>query len=684
MATSMCDPPGEKLYEKSVLGADIHHDPHGQEVYFEPLCDVAEQQVEDDEEFYGTSVMGSEYQVEDEYDPEMARSMIEEVMEDSRAESAQDITFLPPTHQATPSPDPDSTLEEKHEDRVPEAYNELQPIAHEVREESGSSGRTESTQQRGIDRPHPTVHPSNESLNQKGHDFNQPLARVKRRSVVAKNPAIDPNETMTSNSSGTDNGDGHVAGSSLDFLSDTKRSSLLNLPLVKGDHASSDTEVESMEYDRRKMFKNIKACRDPDLELVNEAQECSLLKLPIVRAVFASNSCLTLTTSTTTMKAGPVDADPTHDGPTVRTSSGTLGKMTGEINPQFIRVVLERLRRDEGFPFGLGLDFIKSTKSIFPLRLWLVDNNHISTKEMELRKALETQVQLARLFEVSSIICMVNGVVYDDPTDYSYAIMAPPESKVANESGAQPQRISKDAQATVKKLLKKSQKVPPKNLDWNSIMEDVKRRIQAIEAELLWNKQRVLLVIATDHLPVTDDSFCHAVASVQRLPVDLVARVVGTSNSENALNHYRGVVEERNLPLHVLGDFDDHERRVFRFNSWLNYARPLHVSRETGYEPRIFGILEEKTLNRDELREFLVRLFGRLAMVTAPDIYSQWSAFFPFLVKLNNSNGRHRRKLTGKLEPWIDMEKLNEFYFSPDSANPLDPTTLEAGIRLEI
>jgi hypothetical protein len=80
------------------------------------------------------------------------------------------------------------------------------------------------------------------------------------------------------------------------------------------------------------------------------------------------------------------------------------------------------------------------------------------------------------------------------------------------------------------------------------------------------------------------------------------------------------------------------------------------------YHHRVFDILDERPLNKDELREFLVVLFGRKAMLHAPDIHSEWAKFASFLNLVNKAEGQHWRTKTRHKEHWIDMKRLNRVY----------------------
>ena len=80
-----------------------------------------------------------------------------------------------------------------------------------------------------------------------------------------------------------------------------------------------------------------------------------------------------------------------------------------------------------------------------------------------------------------------------------------------------------------------------------------------------------------------------------------------------------------------------------------------------GFHDPILDELAERPLDKDELRELLILLFGKKAMLSAPDVH-EWREFHGFLCKLNHTEGKHWKATTGKMEHWIDLRKLNRTY----------------------
>jgi len=81
-----------------------------------------------------------------------------------------------------------------------------------------------------------------------------------------------------------------------------------------------------------------------------------------------------------------------------------------------------------------------------------------------------------------------------------------------------------------------------------------------------------------------------------------------------------------------------------------------------GYHDAILSDMAKRPLDKDELRELLVVLFGKKVMLSAPDIHTQWDEFYEFLTKLNKTEGKHWKAQTRRVERWIDVRKINKMY----------------------
>jgi len=109
-------------------------------------------------------------------------------------------------------------------------------------------------------------------------------------------------------------------------------------------------------------------------------------------------------------------------------------------------------------------------------------------------------------------------------------------------------------------------------------------------------------------------------------------------------------------------DFAAEGEEVRECNKWLTYGLPLHRMREMGFHHRIFDLLDERKLSKDELRDFFRILFGRGPMDEAPDPEGDWKGFCETVSRLLAKEKKQYSPHTKRMEPWIDMKRLNKEY----------------------
>ena len=119
----------------------------------------------------------------------------------------------------------------------------------------------------------------------------------------------------------------------------------------------------------------------------------------------------------------------------------------------------------------------------------------------------------------------------------------------------------------------------------------------------------------------------------------------------------------------MIDDYFHEAQQVNKNNSWLNYCMPLHRCREMGFHPRVFDLLDERLLNKDELLEFLKLAFGAAVIDKAPDVHTDWKSFCKFLQALLDLEMQHYNPRTKKMCQWIDMKELNRCYGSGSFKN---------------
>lgn len=198
-------------------------------------------------------------------------------------------------------------------------------------------------------------------------------------------------------------------------------------------------------------------------------------------------------------------------------------------------------------------------------------------------------------------------------------------------------------------------------------IETIHGRVAEIAGALASKGQAAVIVIATDGLPTdhagttTNDirrAFVQSLQRLQSLPVWIVIRLC--TDDREVVDFYNSLDSELEMSLEVLDDFLSEVAEVRRVNPWLNYTMPLHRIREMGYQHRVFDLLDERPLNKDELVEFLKIVFVP-GTDLLPNIHVDFAAFEKALSQIVQQP-KEWNFLTKKHEPWINMKSLRRVY----------------------
>jgi len=315
----------------------------------------------------------------------------------------------------------------------------------------------------------------------------------------------------------------------------------------------------------------------------------------------------------------------------------------------------------------------------FQSRIWVVDNSgsmqkpdghrivdtldHDSVKIVdgtrweEIRECVRYHIRMANLLQAPTRFRLLN---------HPGATVGAQEFGVAetihNNNGS-PQ----EQEQTATTILRKTR--PSGCTPLTAHMQEIYAIVSNMAPSLRRDGRKVVIVIATDGLPTDEGGiggayesrrFVEALRALEGLPVWVVIRLC--TDEDEVVNFYNDLDEQLELSLEVLDDYCGEAAEVYQFNPWLNYTLPLHRCREMGYHHRVFDLIDERTLTKSELREFMELIFGEDQMDGVPDPSVDWMGFTLNVERLLRREKPQWNPMTKTVTPWIDVRKLNRTY----------------------
>jgi Mg-chelatase subunit ChlD len=331
--------------------------------------------------------------------------------------------------------------------------------------------------------------------------------------------------------------------------------------------------------------------------------------------------------------------------------------------------------RAQGYTKGL-VQALARNSLIFPLRIWVVDNSGsmsagdghriVATRDQkdvrfvtcsrwaEIQETVEYHAQMATLLATPTVFRLLN-----DPG----SIIGPQQFSIGERGLENIDEDLRIARTTMQNT------APVGVTPLAEHVREIRSNVMALQQELVQKGQKVAIVLATDGLP-TDPygvsnstvraEFEHCLRSLEGLPVWLVIRLC--TDEDNVTEYYNNLDSQLELSLEVLDDFSGEAKEVYEYNKWLNYALPIHRIREMGFHHRLFDLLDERKLTLDELREFLILLYGQDLFDGVPDHHFDWDGFLGRLSTIIYQEKNQWNPITKKMEPWINIKKLKKAY----------------------
>jgi hypothetical protein len=217
-------------------------------------------------------------------------------------------------------------------------------------------------------------------------------------------------------------------------------------------------------------------------------------------------------------------------------------------------------------------------------------------------------------------------------------------------------------------------------------LKDILASLQLADPKCLKDKQ-ISMMIVTDGLPTDSEGekgedvnkeFVDTLYEFQTFPVSIVVRLL--TNEQQVVDFYRNL-ERQGDNLTVIGDFLGEAKLVAKHNPWLNYAYPLHLSRESGMN---IAAIHDRSLDFNELANSVAVLFDRNANALRPfdgtplsNPQTDYQSFRQEAEEDILRVGGLWNPVRKKVLPWIDLKELDRMYAS---GGPVPSATVESKV----
>lgn len=330
------------------------------------------------------------------------------------------------------------------------------------------------------------------------------------------------------------------------------------------------------------------------------------------------------------------------------------------------------LLKQQGFSSGLAYALAKNALA-YDHRIWVVDNSGsmqiADGHRILIRNDEYRVVESTRWEEIQDAVkyhCKMAALL-DSPT--LFKLLNNPGRAVGPQQFSVAERGDAYAEEDINKAMKIITKAKPGGVTpLTRHIHDIKRAIETMTPQLREDGKKVAIVLATDGLPTDEqgyggqaanEDFVRSLRTLEGLPIWIVIRLC--TDQDSVTEFYNGLDAQLELSLEVLDDFVGEAGEVYRCNSWINYALPIHRSRELGYHDRLFDLIDERPLTAGEMKDYCVLLFGKNHF-TDPTI--DFERFYEELVDVLREESFQWNPVKRRMMPWINLKKLKRYYGS--------------------
>eukprot|EP00814_Leptocylindrus_danicus_P013929 CAMPEP_0116006462 /NCGR_PEP_ID=MMETSP0321-20121206/1742_1 /TAXON_ID=163516 /ORGANISM="Leptocylindrus danicus var. danicus, Strain B650" /LENGTH=401 /DNA_ID=CAMNT_0003475019 /DNA_START=632 /DNA_END=1834 /DNA_ORIENTATION=+ len=338
--------------------------------------------------------------------------------------------------------------------------------------------------------------------------------------------------------------------------------------------------------------------------------------------------------------------------------------------------IIEDLK-SQGYTDGL-IRALKKNRVEFPIRFWVVDNSgsmwtddghRVIHQRQKSGDVHQVSIDCTRWDEIKeSVIYHANMAArLNMPT--IFRLLNDPGSRLGSKTFGICCGGSTSKKAALKEFAKARLFVDQIRPHGVTPLTDhilaIQEQLVDIAPQLNATGKRAVIVIATDGIPTdsqgydnqcTRSQFVQALRLLEGLPVWIVIRIC--TDEDDVVEFYNDLDEKLELSLEVLDDFYGEAQEVFEFNPWLNYSLPIHRIRELGFHDRVFDLIDERKLTKNEVREYCTLLLGPSQSFGSLDPVLDWNSFVVALEHTLRKELKHWNPVYRKEKKLVSIKRL--------------------------
>jgi hypothetical protein len=183
--------------------------------------------------------------------------------------------------------------------------------------------------------------------------------------------------------------------------------------------------------------------------------------------------------------------------------------------------------------------------------------------------------------------------------DLAEAAKAPTEFRILNDGVPVTIGTDNDEEGAYQRLMEMLDASPGGGTPLCAHVIQIIQDIRCIENDLRQNRQKVVVIIATDGKS-SDGDMAAAMRPLKHLPVWVVVRLC--TDSQRVVKYWNAIDSQLELDMDVLDDLFCESYEITHTNPWLTYGEPLHKMREFGVSLKEMDLIDEKVLSSEQMR----------------------------------------------------------------------------------